>query len=606
MNLKTNKNWLRVFSLSSLLILATSCSNDEVVEDNLLSTAAKSANSIELSYNSITASAQQSANPIGNIDDSDSSLSTRWSGEGRDTEVDIDFGTEVTVDYVNIAFHKGDERKAYFSYWFSDDGNNWTEAGSKTSSGNTDSHEEFDLTNMTARYVRLLFEGNENSSWNSVLDLEVYGTTGSDEPNNNSTYTSVPSKIEAEDFDSQSGIRTENTSDSGGGTNVGYIDSGDSLSYNINVPSSGEYTVDFRLASRTNGSEFDIYQGNSKIGSISSNRTGGWQTWETVSTDVNLSSGDQTLRLVATGSGWNINWLEVKESNGGTTDTPTTDTGDLDPNKTPAENFDLSQWKLTPSSGNDVSVSDLNNNFEISNQFYTGSDGGMVFKNYPEGAGTTTNSTYSRVEFREMLDTSADDTSISKNNWVFSSSSSSNENNSGGVGGTLTATLAVNRVTTTSDSDHQMGRIVIGQIHASDNEPCRLYYKLMPGDTKGAIYFVHEDSNGVESAVNIIGDFAIEETGSSAGDYTGASEPSNGIPFGEVFSYKIEVIGTMLYVDIYRDGAADVSGEYNMSGSGYANDWMYFKAGLYSQNKTVKSASDYEQVTFYALENTHN
>ena len=160
----------------------------------------------------------------------------------------------------------------------------------------------------------------------------------------------------------------------------------------------------------------------------------------------------------------------------------------------------------------------------------------MVFKNYPEGAGTTTNSTYSRVEFREMLDTSVDDTSISKNNWVFSSSSSTNQSRSGGVGGVLTATLAVNRVTTTSESEHQIGRIVIGQIHASDNEPCRLYYKKNPGDSRGAIYFVHEDSNGVESARNIIGDFAIEETGSEAGDYTGASQPSNGIPLGEVFS----------------------------------------------------------------------
>ena len=61
----------------------------------------------------------------------------------------------------------------------------------------------------------------------------------------------------------------------------------------------------------------------------------------------------------------------------------------------------------------------------------------------------------------------------------------------------------------------------------------------------------------------------------------------------------------MLYVDIYRDGSPDVSAEYNMSGSGYANDWMYFKAGLYSQNKSVQDEDDYEQVTFYALENRH-
>ena len=58
------------------------------------------------------------------------------------------------------------------------------------------------------------------------------------------------------------------------------------------------------------------------------------------------------------------------------------------------------------------------------------------------------------------------------------------------------------------------------------------------------------------------------------------------------FSYLEEVIDTiMLLVDIYRDG--------------YTYDWMYFKAGLYSQNKSVKDEDDYEQVTFYALENKH-
>jgi len=193
---------------------------------------------------------------------------------------------------------------------------------------------------------------------------------------------------------------------------------------------------------------------------------------------------------------------------------------------------------------------------------------------------------------------------INKNNWVFSSSSSTNKTNAGGVGGKLTATLAVNRVTTTSTSDTQLGRIVIGQIHASDNEPIRLYYKKMPDESRGGIYFMHETADSEEIAVNMIGNLA-KETGSGSGDYTGNSAPSNGIALGEVFSYKIEVIGTMLYVDIYRD-SGNTSASYDMSDSGYANDYMYFKAGLYSQNKTVQSSSDYEQVTFYALENTHD
>jgi len=592
LNLKKNKNWLKVLSLSSLLLLANCSEEENIVNEPALNTAAKSQNSVELSYVSLTASTEQSTNPISNIDDA--SMETRWSGYGTSANVYIDFGTEVLVDYMNIAFHKGDERQASFTYWSSDDGENWTWKGGKTSSGATEGHEEFDLNNMTTQYFRIKFQGNSSNDWNSVLDLEIFGTPGNETPISN--YVSIPAKIEAENFNDATEGRQQTV---GAVTNIGWIDNGEYLSYNINVPTSKEYTIDFRVASLNNGTNFDVYQGNTKIGEISSPKTNGWQTWETVSTNVNLSSGNQTLKIVASQGGWNIDWLQVKDK---VVDSPT---GDLDPNKSPAENFDLSQWKLTPSSGNDYSVAELNNNLVIDNQFYTASDGGMVFKNYPLGAGTTKTSTYSRVEFREMLDTSVDDTSISKNNWVFSSSSSTNQSNSGGVGGKLTATLKVDKVTETSDSDTQEGRIVIGQIHASDNEPCRLYYKKMNNHDKGAIYFMHEDSSGNEIAVNMIGEFA-EETGGGAGDYTGASEPSNGIPLGEVFSYKIEVVGTMLYVDIYRDNAPDVTAQYNMSNSGYANDWMYFKAGLYSQNKTVQSASDYEQVTFYALENTHN
>lgn len=124
-------------------------------------------------------------------------------------------------------------------------------------------------------------------------------------------YTSIPALIQAEEFASQIGTQDESSRDIDNGTSIGHIDTGDSLSYNINVPTSGTYTIDFRVASRSNGTEFDVYQGNSVVGSFSSPATGGWYDWETVSMDVDLTAGDQSLRLVATGSGWNINWLDI-------------------------------------------------------------------------------------------------------------------------------------------------------------------------------------------------------------------------------------------------------------------------------------------------------
>lgn len=125
-----------------------------------------------------------------------------------------------------------------------------------------------------------------------------------------STYVSIPAKIEAEDFDDATEGRTQTIDNV---TNVGWIDSDEYLSYNINVPSAGDYSIDFRLASLSEGAKFNVYQNNSLVGNISSSATGGWQVWETTSTTVNLSSGNSVLKIVATGSSWNIDWMEFNE-----------------------------------------------------------------------------------------------------------------------------------------------------------------------------------------------------------------------------------------------------------------------------------------------------
>lgn len=519
--------------------------------------------------------------------------------------VDISCASSVTLS-MNASGVGSMESSDYINIYYKIDG-----GAQQTLYSKTDSFSEITLSQdgIQGSSLELIINAktsasNETYTVSNITIAESSNNGGG----NGSTYVSIPAKIEAEDFDVATEGRTENTSDTGGGLNVGWIDAGESLSYNVAVPSSGSYTIDFRVASLSAGVSFDIFEGNTKIGDISAPSTGGWQNWTTVSETVNLSSGDQTIRIQATGGGWNINWLEFKSGTTGGGGT-----GNLDPNKNPSGNFDLSTWKITGSDGADRSVAQINSSsFNIPDQFFTASDGGMVFKNYPAGpnTGTTSGATqYSRVELREMLrgtNTSIPTKGVNGNNWVFSSSNTSSENAAGGVDGAMTATLKVDRVTTAAGgSNTKVGRIVIGQIHASKNEPIRLYYKLMPGTTKGAIYFLHEAANGDEFAVNMIGSYA--KTGANnAGDFSGASEPSNGIPLGEVFSYKIEVVGNMLFVDIIRDGQPTVSEQYNMSSSGYANDWMYFKAGLYSQNDQAESASDYEQVTFYALQKSHN
>jgi poly(beta-D-mannuronate) lyase len=277
---------------------------------------------------------------------------------------------------------------------------------------------------------------------------------------------------------------------------------------------------------------------------------------------------------------------------------------DLDPSLPPSGNFELNDWYVsiptdTDGSGTADSIKEtaLSSGYENSEYFYTGSDGGMVFRCPISGYKTSTNTSYTRTELREMLrrgDTNIDTQGVNKNNWVFGSTSSSAQSAAGGVDGTLTATLAVNHVTTTGDSD-QVGRVIVGQIHANNDEPLRLYYRKLPGNSNGSIYFAHEPNGGSDQWYELIG---------SRSD--SASNPSDGIALNERFGYSVVVSGNSLTVTISRDGKPDVSETVDMSNSGYddSSQYQYFKAGVYNQNNTG-DADDYVQATFYSLVNKH-
>ncbi|MCX2781599.1 carbohydrate-binding protein [Microbulbifer thermotolerans] len=121
-------------------------------------------------------------------------------------------------------------------------------------------------------------------------------------------------RIEAESYCSMSGIQLEDTSDSGGGQNVGWIDSGDWLEYRVDVPQSGVYTLTYRIASTTSTGQLRLMSDGTQLADTSFPNTGGWQNWQSVSLNVNLSAGIQTLRLQVAGGGFNLNWIELGAS----------------------------------------------------------------------------------------------------------------------------------------------------------------------------------------------------------------------------------------------------------------------------------------------------
>jgi hypothetical protein len=154
------------------------------------------------------------------------------------------------------------------------------------------------------------------------------GTTTSTTPTTPTTTTSTSIKTEAENWSSMSGVQTENTSDAGGGKDVGWIDNGDWMDYSISTPSAGAYTVNFRLSSIYSGTQFQVKNSSGTVlATVNVPATGGFQTWQTTSATISLAAGTQTIRLQSISAlGWNINWLEVVGSVSTTTTTSPTPT----------------------------------------------------------------------------------------------------------------------------------------------------------------------------------------------------------------------------------------------------------------------------------------
>lgn len=123
----------------------------------------------------------------------------------------------------------------------------------------------------------------------------------------------IGTRIEAENYTAMSCVLKENTSDVGGGQNVGWIDNGDWMDYLVSVSAAGRYTMNFRLATAYTGAQFVVKNvSGTVLATVPVAYTQGWQSWTTWSATVNLAAGTQTIRLQSTASaGWNLNWLEV-------------------------------------------------------------------------------------------------------------------------------------------------------------------------------------------------------------------------------------------------------------------------------------------------------
>lgn len=202
------------------------------------------------------------------------------------------------------------------------------------------------------------------SNDSTILPRNTGGTTSSSP---STSVRSLVGTIEAEDFDqgaNGTAYRDTTAGNNGGqyrstdvdietcsegGYNVGWIAAGEWLNYTVTVPSSGTYTLAFRVASPSGGGQLRaLFNGADKTGAVAIPATGGWQAWTTVNKTVTLSAGTQVMRLVFDAPGFNLNWVRGSSStsssgsggSGSTTTTPFGGTPRAIPGTIQAVDFD--------------------------------------------------------------------------------------------------------------------------------------------------------------------------------------------------------------------------------------------------------------------------
>lgn len=233
---------------------------------------------------------------------------SRWESAFEDPQsITVDLGEALTVNAVTIDWEAANA-KDYFLRG-SVDGTTWVDIAEKT---NMPTGERTDIIEGIAaeyRYIKMDGVSRNIPYGYSIYEFKVCGQL----PVIPVVYVPVPAVIQAEDFYAMEGVQTEASEDTGGGEDVGYIDTNDWMDYNITVTTAGQYDIDLRVASNEATGNIQLLSNGTSLGTVAVPNTGGWQSWQTVTTTVTLPAGDQTFRVFAAAAPFNFNWFEVKE-----------------------------------------------------------------------------------------------------------------------------------------------------------------------------------------------------------------------------------------------------------------------------------------------------
>ncbi|WP_440950735.1 carbohydrate-binding protein [Methanosphaerula subterraneus] len=145
----------------------------------------------------------------------------------------------------------------------------------------------------------------------------------------------IPCTIQAEDYDlggyvdttpgNQGGAYRQDDVDietGASGYDVGWIRTGEYLTYTVYVAEGGTYEMTARVASPNSGRTIVLSFFGETLATVAVPKTGSFDTYRTVSVPVTLTSGYHPLRLTFQGDGQNLDWIAFAPA--GQTTTPTT------------------------------------------------------------------------------------------------------------------------------------------------------------------------------------------------------------------------------------------------------------------------------------------
>jgi beta-glucosidase len=259
----------------------------------------------------------------------DGDTTSAWSSSAGDPQwISADLG--VTRDLSRVRLCWNTNYASAYAIQISPDGTNWT------SIFNTNSDVggvEDILVSGRGRYVRIYgtAQGSPGNGY-SLSELEVYS-----QPQRpfGGVAPTLPGRIQAENYDTggegvgyynttvgnpggayrSDDIGIEATSDTGGGYDVGWLNTGEWLEYTVNpMDPSAIYSISVRVAAASSGGQLRVRLNGTVLGTITIPNTGGYQTWQTLvlpNVPIQGGSGSQALRLEVLNSGFNINWIEL-------------------------------------------------------------------------------------------------------------------------------------------------------------------------------------------------------------------------------------------------------------------------------------------------------